>query len=233
MVLSHCDTASGLGGHFVFGRMSCTKFPHGMSDSLGMVNCDCQFSVYYASRAARIDLHQRTDTNIADLPANLGEGVLGSSQLYFEILIEYTWFQDSPEYTSLPGFCLSLGAATTVVVSHQGFYAAAEPYPALRRVHIANEHHSLPILLSSPKRSNACSYRNAQYYEETGRCPLRSDKLSALNGHAFTSRTSVPFYSMHFACCCRRSRTKVTDPCTRGGSVYQVRPGSCMAATDG
>ena len=32
-------------------------------------------SVYYASRTVKIDLHQRTDTNIVDLPANLGEGV--------------------------------------------------------------------------------------------------------------------------------------------------------------
>lgn len=41
---------------------------------------------------------------------------------------------------------------------------------------------------------------NAQYYEKTGRCPLRSDNLPALNGHASFPRTSVPFYSINLAC---------------------------------
>jgi hypothetical protein len=66
------------------------------------------------------------------------------------------------------------------------------------------------------KTCNACSYENAQYYEETGRCPLRSDNLSAPKGHGSSPRTSVPFYSVHLACCCRPSMMEITNFSTWG-----------------
>lgn len=49
------------------------------------------------------------------------------------------------------------------------------------------------------------SCENAQYYEETGRYPLRSDSLPALDGHGSSPRTPVPFYNVLFACRHRRS----------------------------
>lgn len=61
------------------------------------------------------------------------------------------------------------------------------------------------------KGCNACSYVNAQYYEERGRCPRRGDNLSALNGHASNSNIIVPFYSVHLACQRMRSAMRVTD----------------------
>lgn len=67
------------------------------------------------------------------------------------------------------------------------------------------------------KRCNAYGYKIAQCYDGTGRCRPRGVDLSALNDHASSSSTPVPFRSMHLAFCCRRRNIEVTEPSTRGG----------------
>ena len=53
----------------------------------------------------------------------------------------------------------------------------------------------------STERCDACSHANAQYYEETGRCLLRSDPLSALFGQSVFLNRTVHFYTVYFTLC--------------------------------
>ena len=134
MVLSHCDTASGMGSHFTFGRTVChaPNFPTVCLTRLVWLIATAKSSVYYASLAAKNRPSSASSHQYCRSP---GQSWRRCSRIFtalFRDLERVHVVSKKSEHTSLPGFCLSLRAATTVVVSHEGFYAAAEPYPALQ-----------------------------------------------------------------------------------------------------
>lgn len=87
-------------------------------------------SVYYASLAAKNRPSSASSHQYCRSP---GQSWRRCSRIFtalFRDLERVHVVSKKSEHTSLPGFCLSLRAATTVVVSHEGFYAAVEPYSA-------------------------------------------------------------------------------------------------------
>ena len=117
---------------------------------LHLGNCDCQIHRDYASRAVRL-IFVDEQTSILQISRSILEvNVSRSLAALFEVLYVCISFRDGPQGTSFPGLCLSLRAATTVMLSHEGFYGAVEPYSALRGSTIANDYPLLPTIRGLP-----------------------------------------------------------------------------------
>lgn len=147
--LSHSDTIIPF-----FGDVSCTKFPHDLPDSLvwliatakmRFVSCEPTTKALCSS-ANRHQYCRSPGKSLEKVFPDLLDSISSLSTLRIS---HYT--ESSRRFVSVSR------PLRMFAVHHEGFYDAAEPYPAFRRVHLANECHILSILLGLTSCSH-CTY---------------------------------------------------------------------------
>jgi hypothetical protein len=104
------------------------------------------------------------------------------------IVLVLGWLTSVSRFNSVEVLSKSAGHASLAATCRSTSQAALHVLTAVMRA-----------CFVEPPRVLKRSCENAQYYEETGRYPLRSDSLPALGGHGSSPRTSVPFYNVLFA----------------------------------